>query len=68
MMQHIATATCCDKHSNECWILYISQKEDIKSGIKFKQAHTFLLKDQILSHSIFTTDREEPWKKTTKLI
>lgn len=24
-----------------------------------------MLKDQILSHSIFTTDREEPWKKQT---
>jgi len=36
MMQDIATATCCDKHSKEHWILYISQKEDIRDIIKFK--------------------------------
>lgn len=24
MLQHTAAATCCDKHSNEHWILYIS--------------------------------------------
>lgn len=31
-----------------------------------KEERTFLLKAQILSHSMFTTDLEPPWKKEDK--